>query len=56
MFQTGVCTDVSFISSMFNHCTSIPIWVYNCRMYLTGPLNMYNLAWGTNYGNKENLV
>ena len=56
VFQTGVCTCATFMSSIFNHCALIPIWVGNCGNHLTGPPNMYNLAYGTNGGNKENFV
>ena len=46
----------TFMSSMFLHATSIPIWIdKNDRIYLNGPKDMYNFAWGSNGTNKEKL-
>ena len=44
----------TFMSSMFFHCTTIPIWKdNNGNIHLKGPGDMYNLAWGSNGTNKE---
>ena len=45
----------TFYSSMFYHATTIPIWLHKKtnNIYLNGPDNMYNFAWGSNGGNKE---
>ena len=44
----------TFMSSMFFHCTSIPIWNDDLgNIYLKGPEDMYNFAWGSNGTNKE---
>ena len=44
----------TFLSAMFQHCTSIPIWVddLNC-IHLKGPDDMYNFAWGRDGGPSE---
>ena len=40
-----------FMSSLFNHCTSIPIWIDKSgHIHLVGPKNMYNFAWGSDGG------
>ena len=47
-------TGATFMSSMFSHSTSIPIWKdEHGRIYLQGPKDMYNFAWGSNGTNKE---
>ena len=40
---------------MFYHSTTIPIWLHKKtnHIYMNGPNNMYNFAWGSNGGNKE---
>ena len=44
----------TFLSSIFNHVTSIPIWINDKGKYfLNGPKNMYNFAWGSNGGSTE---
>ena len=44
----------TFMSSMFFHATSIPIWIdQNDKVHLDGPKDMYNFAWGSNGTNKE---
>ena len=45
----------TFMSSMFYHSTTIPIWKKkkNDNIYLEGPKDMYNLAWGSNGTKKE---
>ena len=45
----------TFYSSMFYHATTIPIWLHKKtnNIHLNGPDNMYNFAWGSNGGNKE---
>ena len=45
----------TFMSSLFYHATTIPIWKnrINDRIYLEGPQYMYNFAWGSNGTNKE---
>ena len=44
----------TFLSSMFYHCTSVPIWIDKDRnVHLVGPKNMYNFAWGSNGGSKK---
>ena len=45
----------TFMSSLFYHSTTIPIWKNseNDRIYLKGPKDMYNFAWGSNGTNKE---
>ena len=51
----GVYLGGTFHSSMFCHCTSIPIWIDNYVMYhMTGPDKMYNFAWGSDGGSKDN--
>ena len=41
----------TFMSSLFNHCTSIPIWIDKSgHIHLVGPKNMYNFAWGSDGG------
>ena len=41
----------TFQSSLFRHCTTVPIWIdlYG-NYYLHGPELMYNFAWGTDGG------
>ena len=40
-----------FLSSLFLHCTSIPIWIdSNNNYHLKGPANMYVFAWGKSGG------
>ena len=54
-----LCHDMdvgaTFMSSMFHHCTTIPIWEdkKSKRVFLYGPKDMYNFAWGSNGTNKE---
>ena len=45
----------TFMSSLFYHWTSIPIWKdEKCDMiFLEGPKDMYNFAWGSNGTAKE---
>ena len=44
----------TFMSSMFYHATSIPVWIdLDNRVFLSGPKDMYNFAWGSNGTNKE---
>ena len=45
----------TFMSSLFYHSTTIPIWKNgtNDQIYLEGPQYMYNFAWGSNGTNKE---
>ena len=45
----------TFMSSLFYHCTTIPIWKdEKCDMiFLEGPKDMYNFAWGSNGTAKE---
>ena len=45
----------TFMSSMFYHSTTIPLCKNrkNGRIYLKGPKDMYNFAWGSNGTNKE---
>ena len=45
----------TFYSSMFAHCTSIPIWIDVWgNIHLEGPdKDMYNFAWGDDGGNKS---
>ena len=47
----------TFLSSLFYHCTSIPIWKdEKCdKIYLEGPKYMYNFAWGSNCTPKEKI-
>ena len=41
----------NFLSSMFNHCTSAPIWIDSEHgIHMLGPAEMYNFAWGSNGG------
>ena len=41
----------TFMSSMFNHCTSVPIWIdQDDNIHLVGPKHMYNFAWGSDGG------
>ena len=45
----------TFLSSLFHHCTTIPIWIdKNNKIHLTGPDRMYNFAWGGDGGNENN--
>ena len=44
VFQKEVCTGATFMSSIFNHCTSIHIWVDKHGVHLTGPKNMHNIS------------
>ena len=64
MFGIDLSSDVlchnmdvgaTFMSSMFLHCTTIPIWKdeKNERIFLSGPKDMYNFAWGSNGTTKE---
>ena len=45
----------TFMSSLFYHCTSIPIWkeTNGNKIYIEGPKDMYNFAWGSNGTNRE---
>ena len=44
----------TFLSSLFNHVTSIPIWIDDeGKYFLKGPREMYNFAWGSNGGSTE---
>ena len=45
----------TFMSSLFYHCTKIPIWknTKNNQLYLEGPKDIYNFAWGSNGTTKE---
>ena len=40
----------TFMSSLFHHCTTIPIWKRKEEdiIYFEGPKDMYNFAWGSN--------
>ena len=41
----------TFQSSLFKHCTTVPIWIdNNCMYHLEGPDGMYNFAWGSDGG------
>lgn len=41
----------TFFSSIFFHCTSIPVWIDSKGMiHLKGPMNMYNFSWGRDGG------
>ena len=44
----------TFMSSLFYHCTTIPIWkeTKGNKIYIEGPKDMYNFAWGSNGTNK----
>ena len=54
-----LCDDddvgATFMSSLFYHCTTIPIWKdkKGDKIFLKGPKDMYNFAWGSNGTNKE---
>ena len=44
----------TFFSSLFLHTTTIPIWIDDKDfIFLKGPQDMYNFAWGSNGNNKE---
>ena len=44
----------TFLSSLFLHATTIPIWIDDKDfIFLKGPQDMYNFAWGSNGNNKE---
>ena len=44
----------TFMSSMFYHSTSVPIWKdKKGNIYLEGPKDMYNFAWGSNGTSNE---
>ena len=52
--NTGI--GATFMSSVFAHSTSIPIWIDNReRIHLEGPSNMYNFAWGSNGSCREKI-
>ena len=41
----------TFQSSMFRHCTTVPIWIdYEGYYHIRGPDKMYNFAWGSDGG------
>ena len=47
----GHNVGATFLSSMFYHVTSSPIWIDKQGMiHLKGPSNMYNFAWGQDGG------
>ena len=54
-----LCDDnyvrANFMSSLFYHCTTMPIWkeTNGNKIYIEGPKDMYNFAWGSNGTNKE---
>ena len=51
MLKNGKDVGATFMSSMFNHCTSVPIWIDgDDKIHLLGPVDMYNFAWGSNGG------
>ena len=48
MLKNGKDVGATFMSSMFNHCTSVPIWIDgDDKIHLLGPVDMYNFAWGS---------
>ena len=52
--NTGI--GATFMSAVFVHSTSIPIWIDNReRIHLEGPSNMYNFAWGSNGSCREKI-
>ena len=54
ILRNGSNAGATFLSSMFAHSTSSPIWVDNNGLYhLRGPKDMYNFAWGTDGGNAK---
>ena len=51
VLEGGNDAGATFMSSLFNHCTTVLVWVDNKSLYhLLGPKQMYNFAWGTNGG------
>ena len=57
VFGNNINVGATFMSSMFEHCTTIPIWIdINGLYHLKGPRNMYNFAWGATGGSKEDVV
>ena len=65
LFALDISSDVlkgdnavgaTFMSSMFFHATSVPIWTdKEDKIFICGPKDMYNFAWGSNGTNKEKL-
>ena len=53
-----LCDDndvgATFVLSLFFHCTTIPIWKEKKgdKIYIEGPKDMYNFAWGLNGTNR----
>ena len=38
----------TFQSSLFRHCTTVPIWIdIHGKYHMKGPKTMYNFAWGS---------
>ena len=51
ILKDGKQVGSTFLSSMFNHCTSAPIWIDSKHdIHMLGPAEMYNFAWGSNGG------
>ena len=51
ILKYGKQVGSNFLSSMFNHCTSVPIWIDSKHgIHMLGPAEMYNFAWGSNGG------
>ena len=49
--NNGNNIGATFLSSMFYHVTSLPIWIDKHNMiHLKGPPDMYNFAWGQDGG------
>ena len=50
----GNDAGATFMSSLFNHCTTVPVWSDRSSHYhlecLKEAIEMYNFAWGTNGG------
>ena len=49
--KDGCNWGATFYSAMFAHCTTVPIWIdeFN-NIYMKGPKEMYNFAWGSDGG------
>ena len=45
VFRNDINVEASFMSSIFKHCTTVPIWIdINGLYHVKGPSNMYNFA------------